>query len=194
MGRGLVILGILAAVALGLWVYNWERKPSSQLPEEIGTLNAKALPWSEYISPLGQFKVLLPSHPHHSRESHDRKEYEIFLAPRDEATLYSINLISLPLEDGNTENFLEKFMGDMLKNNPQNLVKNMHKGKFQNENAYDFTVSSQGTQITGKAFLIDKTLYVLSVTNKDGELNPQEFDFFIKSFQLKTPPAAIPAK
>lgn len=194
MGRGLAILAILAAAALGFWYYQGHKKQSPPISDEIGTINAQALPWSEYTAPLGQFKVLLPTHPHHSKEERDNKEYEIFLAPRDEGTLYSINLISFPENGGTDENSLEKFLSDMLKRKPENLIKEMRKGKFQEGNAFDFTVNSEGTEITGKAFLVGKTLYVLSAISRDGKLNPQEFDFFIRSFQLKSPPTAVPVK
>lgn len=190
MGRGLMILALLAIVAASFWYYNQEHKISPQLPE-TGTINAQTLPWTEYIAPLGQFKVLLPTHPHHSREARNEKNYEIFLAPKDEGTLYSINLITFPEKEGKD---LEKSLNDMLKSNPKNLIKEMRKGKFNNDNAYDFTVSSQGTQISGKAFLVGNTLYVLSATTQDGASNPQEFDFFIRSFQLQNPPAAVPTQ
>src|SRR5262245_48658434 len=139
MGRGFLILAILAAVAGGFWIYNRDKRAAvtSQVATEIGTLNAQNIPWTEYTAPLGQFKVLLPSHPHHSREARGDKEYEIFLAPRDESTIYSINMISFSEKQ---EKDLEQFLNEMLKSNPKNLVKDIHKGTFNNSNAFDFTV------------------------------------------------------
>ena|GEM_PF-5734150 len=199
MGRGAIILGILAVMAGAFWFYNERRE--SLAPQEaapVGTIKAQMSPWTEYTAPLGQFKVLLPSHPHHSRVSHDNKDYEIFLSPQNEGTLYSINLISFPEKEAadaaKDPQFLEKALSEMLKSNPQNEIKDMRKGQYQNAEAFDFTVASQGLQIKGKAFLVGNTLYVLSTSTPDGGAKPQEFDFFIKSFQLKTSPAAVPAK
>jgi len=195
MARVLSLLFLLVAALLVLaWFFrSGDLHNALPAPADSSTSNIASSTWREYVAPFGQFKVLMPSRPHHATDlvnvpdSKEVRKYEIYLANKDDGTLYSINLITFP--EDNKEKFddifLQKVVTELLTSNANNTIRNMKMVPFRDGKAIEFSVDTANTALNGKAFLQGKTLYVLSTTsvNKDN-LNPQEFDFFINSFQL----------
>lgn len=190
MSKLIPLILVVAALAGGvLWMVS-KRSDSASLAEM--QVRPHFENWIEFLDPQGQFKVLVPSLPHEAKENVTDKftnkvlPYQIFVSSKDEGTIFSINLISFPenKEEKYDEKFLEKYMNSMLTNNPENQLKNFKINNFQKAKALDFSVENQNVRVTGKAFIVDRTVYVLSSTTKLENHNPVEHDFFINSFQL----------
>ena len=150
--------------------------------------------WHEYNSPTGQFKVLLPSLPQHASEkmndpkSKQTRMYDMYVVEKDNGTLFMINLITYlenkdPIEN---DEMLAKVMNDMLISNPKNTLKDMQMVNYQNTQAMDFIIENDQIDLSGRTFILGKTLYVLTTVAKIENYNPDEFKFFINSFQLES--------
>jgi hypothetical protein len=121
------------------------------------------------------------------------RNYQIFVATKEDGAIFSVYLISFPEKIGKNydEVFLENFMNEMLKSNPSTHVNDVKMVPFRTGKALDFNLETHDASILGKAFLKGKTLYILSETTKPDRKNPKEFEFFVNSFQLmqKTTPS-----
>lgn len=188
MTRGISLV-LLLILILGVVFFFF--KPSKT--EEIKKLSPSSETWHSYTSPNQEFRVLMPGRPIHASDSikdpktKEIKQYEIFISNKEDGTLYSINLISFPQNEKKEldDQFLENVLTEMLNSNPDNKIKSITPTNFDERKAFDFVVDTANTSIYGKAFLKNKTLYVLSTTSaKKDNLNLQEFDFFLKSFQF----------
>ena len=189
------VISFLLLLAVGGAAIIWftQTKDLPQTLDSPNKLHSSTTTWRKYVAPKGQFSVLLPSLPHHATDmvnepiTHEVRQYEMFLAKKDDGTVYSINLISFPAKKTikEEEKDLEKLVNELLSSNPNNKVKNVLKSQFRENKAIDFSVEADQMSMSGKAFLKDSTLYVLSTSAaKTNNSNTQEFNFFINSFQL----------
>lgn len=151
--------------------------------------------WLEFTAPQGSFKVLMPGLPHHATESNqefkndEMKHHELYVANKENGTLFSIYLITFPQrnkEELNPE-FLLNYIKEMLNSNQSNKIEYVKPMTFNKMSGVDFSVENQEAMIDGKAFFKDNTLYVLSTTAKLDQRNKKEYEFFVNSFQLGTP-------
>lgn len=148
--------------------------------------------WHEFNAPSGEFKVLIPGLPHHAKESNqefnnnETRNYELYVANKDDGTLFSIYLITFPQRKNEemTPDFLLNFITDMLNTNQSNKIQFVKSAIFNKMSAVDFSVESHDAMIDGKAFVRDNTLYVLSTTAKTDHRNKKEYEFFVNSFHL----------
>ena len=198
MARVLTLFLVLVVLFFTLyWVYNPSRAPQAVQPLVTDKMPVSTTPWHEYNAPMGKFRVLLPNTPHHSvdvvpdPESKENRTYEIFITASDKGTVYSINLISFPENKTAVydDKFLEGFVNKLLLSNSKNVLKSLNKTSYRSGNALDFSVQTEDKVLHGRAFLRNKTLYVLSTASPVGELtDPGEFDLFINSFHLSETP------
>ncbi len=188
---------LLIAAGIFLWFRSSKESLTPQLPTLSPSASIDVNKWQEYTAPRDQFKVFLPGLPHHATENmaepktKEKRNYQVFVASKDNGTIYSISLISFPEKAPGdlTEDFLQSFVNEMLTANPKNTIKDFKLSLWNQGKAVDFNLENAGAVVLGKAFLDGNTLYVLSVTTKPEILNPQEYNFFVNSFQLMNPAA-----
>lgn len=207
-------LGLLvgaAAVAIAAFLalrYSQNSTTSLEQPKqalkmpEISKLNLQN--WHEFTAPGNQFKVLFPTLPQQANEqlkdpkTKGSRQYEMFVSEKDNGTIFMINIITLlekPPADSD-EKILSGIMNEMVSSSPQSKLKNMKMGRYRNFPALDFSIENQELTIDGKVFVEGNTLYLLSSIAKAATYQPEEFEFFVNSFQLlpKTDSLAAPAK
>ena len=80
--------------------------------------------------------------------------------------------------------FLQNLIKEMLTTNPKNQIKDLKTSEWHKGKAVDFDLENEGASVNGKAFIEGDTVYVLSVATTPEFANPQEFNFFVNSFQL----------
>lgn len=191
MARLLSLLLLVAGtLAIFYWIFDHEKNPAPLAPANLAHL---PMTWVEYTAPKGQFHVVLPDYPHHSvdaivdPDTHEIREYEIYIAAAGSGSVYSINLISFPQNKAAVydDSFLESYVNKLLMSNPKNVLKKLDKTSYNHGSAVDFSVETENRTLNGKAFMKGATLYVLSTTSPGGqEIDPREFDLFLNSFQL----------
>jgi hypothetical protein len=148
--------------------------------------------WHEFSSPLGQFKVLLPTLPQRVMDkivdpkTKAVRQYDTYISAKDENTAFIINRIVLPekVEENSIESVLISIVNEILARNQDNKLKMVHLGDFRNNKSLDFVVENENVTIGGKAILHRDTIYVLSMIAKNGMFNPEEYNFFINSFMI----------
>lgn len=185
---------LIMVVGLAFFMYfSTNMRPDSALKPVSETLVPPNIEtWHEFSAPEGQFKVLLPTLPHHAQEAYkeiktnEMRQYDLYISSKEDGTLYTVYLISFPEDKtiSSQEEFLKSFINEMLAVNPKNKIKSMEPTIYQDGKAIDFAVENEDVTIDGKAFMNGKTLYVLSSTTKNDNRNQKEFAFFINSFQL----------
>lgn len=146
--------------------------------------------WREFSSPYGNFKVLLPSLPQHVTDkiadpiTKEPRKFDMFATSDESGTVYAINTTTFPnkIEDKDVEEVLRAVLNDMLQRNKANKLKSSTMGKFRNFRSLDFAFDNGEVTVSGKAFLHENTLYVLSMVDKTKAFKSAEFDFFVNSF------------
>jgi hypothetical protein len=189
MTRTIVALLALCLILAGLWLF----LPKSQNSLAQMEHASREEVWHDFTPSQGQFRIKLPSLPHHATETvedastHEKRLYDFFLASKDDGTIYAVNTINFPKksqENPYNEDFLRNFIQQMLLSNPVNKVKTMEVKPFRSIKALDFKVENAEVTIDGKAFFDDNTLYILSTTARNEHQNGPEFSTFIDSFQI----------
>lgn len=196
MTRWISLAILIIAVILGtilMYVFKSHQEPSLNSTSNVEPiLPATIEKWHEFTAPEGQFKVLMPSLPHHAKESNqefksnEMRLHELYVANKDDGTLFTVYLITFPERKKAELNsgFLLKFIKEMLSSNQDNKIQNIEPVTFNKSNAVDFSVENNQAMVDGKAFIKDNTVYVLSTTAKIDNRNKKEFEFFINSFEL----------
>jgi hypothetical protein len=156
--------------------------------------------WREFTSPVGDFKVLVPNLPQHATDkiidpqTKEPRKFDMYVSAKEDGTIFMISAISFPTaaDERTNERLLTSVINDMLARNVDNKLKMMQAGKFRHFQTMDFAIENNDVILGGKAFVHDKTLYVLSVVSKQGTLNSKDFDFFVNSFDVVSPPNKTP--
>lgn len=189
------ILALAIAAALYFWFQSHQNLPTNLTSDTATASLTDVLSWHDYNAPDGHFKVSLPSLPHHAQENRtdpetkENRDYEIYVSQKDNGTVYSISAISFNDKKNSelNDDFLQNVTTGLLTSNPTNIVKSTKLIQFGKGKSYDFQLENGDAVIYGKAFFDNKTLYVLTATAKSSAFNPQEFDYFVQSFQLLPP-------
>lgn len=164
--------------------------------EEVSNLAIQGFEgWREFVSPKNDFKVLLPTLPHHATEQLNDgktklpKKYDTFVTEKKDGTAFIITRVELPEEihAAEREQILRDVVNDLLAHNQDNKLKMMQMGAFHDQMSVDFSLQNQEVGVVGKAFLEGRMLYVLTMLSKLDNLNESQFNFFVNSFQLTKP-------
>jgi len=147
--------------------------------------------WHEFSSPHEDFKVLIPSLPQHASEiikdpkTQKNQKYDVFVSEADDGTVFMITLIT-PLEgtDEKSEDLLNRVIQDLSKASEKSKILKKKTGVYKGYPSIDFSIENPQVTVNGKAFVKDKTLYMLSSVTKAERYAKEEVDFFINSFQL----------
>lgn len=186
-----LLLGVfLAAGALLVYhaVKQHEHTPSSQNRVRKQSFDT----WNEFVSRDGHFKIMLPSHPLCTRQKLPLADtgltytYDLYTSEDQEGATFLIHLIRYPegVDLSQPEILLENVMNEMLSSNSHHQLHSMKFSSFRSHVALDFTLSSPEVFLANKAFIIDRTLFVLSCMDKTSHYDERAFKFFTDSFTL----------
>lgn len=194
------ILIIAIICLLGYYLKESYRNPNMSQTQPTNLTAFDFQNWHEFTSPTEDFKVLFPSLPQRATESVDdpktkeKRKYEMYVAQKDDGTLFMISLIKFPENDpqGN-ETVLSEMMNDMVASNPNNKLMMHETVDYKGHPALLFSIANGNMTIDAKSFIISGTLYVLTRIAKTENYTRDEFLFFVNSFEL-TPNDKLNAK
>lgn len=148
--------------------------------------------WREFVARSGKFKVLLPAVPQYAKEAVDipnmnkKRQYEMYVSEKINGTIFLISLITYPsdVDTSNTQEMLHGIVEEMMGSKPGNQLISEKAETFDHYPATDFSIRNKETNIQGKAFMINKTIYLLTYIAKKADFEEGEYQHFIDSFQL----------
>lgn len=148
--------------------------------------------WRAFTSENGSFEVLLPTVPQRAEDtiqdpnSGEQRKYEMYVAKKGNGSIFMISLITYPgKSELPVEKILESVKDEMVHAHPGNRLISSELTKLNGHDAIDFSIENPEAHIDGSAFLIDRTLYLLThVANKDS-YDRAEFKHFAQSFKVK---------
>lgn len=192
------LLGAAILVIGGLIIFNLIKTSSPDFSQTIPKVSSESLDglnlenWHEFSPATGDFQVLLPILPQHvtktftNPSTKDVRKYDMFVSERDNGTIFMISQITfLEVNDAKLdETMLHSVVDDMLSSNKNNKLKSLKNTQFAQQPALEFTIENDQAVIDGKTFIIDKTLYLLTLVAKQGLYKPKESAIFINSFGL----------
>ena len=184
-----LLLMVLLSVA---WVYYSEKKkgsPTSEMPSEGKSFDE----WHLYTSPTGQFQVFLPTLPQSASskmqdpKTQETKVFSTHVSQKPDGTIYMVSLIAFPTDnaDESDASLVNQAIQDMVVARDNNTLKEMKNGVYKGHKTIDFVIENGDLNIWGKAFKKDKKIVILTVTKPKGAIDPEEFNFFINSFEMK---------
>ena len=84
----------------------------------------------------------------------------------------------------NPKVLFELILDDMIKSNKDNKLLSSNFDKFDSMPGLAFAIKNPETTIQGQAFLDNQTLYILASIDNNNNYRPDDFQYFIKSFEL----------
>ncbi len=153
--------------------------------------------WREFVPNDGSFTVQVPAIPQYTADtvvdpkSGAKRRYDIYIAEKGNGNLFMITMITYPSEGdlSNPEDIFQTVIDETLASNTENQLVDKQIRSYQNHKTLDFTIQNPDIHTACRAFIIGRTLYLLSYIAKNDEYNVKEFDHFVDSFSL-TPSGA----
>lgn len=189
-----VVMAILTAfvvlffIGLGNIKDSYKLLPIDASKEGAGT--TKFSSWKDFHSPDQKFSVMMPAYPQNAKQSmkdpktKEIRKYDMYVAEKEDGSLFMISLIQFP-ESKETPEYIQKsVVNDLLASNPQNQLKSMKIGDYKGKKTLDFSITNNEMTVEGMAFSDGDTLYLLSAIFKNNSYNPEEFKYFVSSFDL----------
>lgn len=204
MAKFLFPLFFVVVILLGILMIQYGRETYRYLPINVEKV-PEVMPhegWREFVSAIGRFKVMLPITPQHANEKLPVPgtayflDYDMYISETPDGTTYMISLIRYPdaLDTSNTDNMLENVMNEMVAASPGNKLRQMAFGEFLGVKALDFTIHSPEIVVASKAFVVGKTLYLLTLIDKMKKYKEEDFKYFVESFGLVPETETMPSK
>lgn len=189
-----VVIGILTAFAvlfflgLGSIKESYKLLPIAASKEGAGSTQFSS--WRDFRAPDHKFSVMMPAYPQNAKQTmkdtktKELRKYDMYVAEKEDGSLFMISLIQFP-ESKETPEYIQKsVVNDLLAANPQNQLKSMKIGDYKGKKTLDFSIVNDEMTVEGMAFSDADTLYLLSAIFKNSTYNPEEFKYFINSFDL----------
>lgn len=147
--------------------------------------------WHEFISPGGEFSVLVPALPQRvvetikDKNTGENRKYEMYMAEKADGSLFMISVIHFPPESTQDRiALLRMMMNDVVESNPDNKLLKVESGKYGTFDSLDYSVENKEMNIDARSFIADGNVYSLTHLVKKTLHNAKEFEFFINSFKL----------
>jgi len=193
MSRNVKFIFVLIAFAFIIPMAMYLFIPKPDLPQaEVKTPVSVEEIWKVFSSK--RFTVELPGQPHHAHEtstmpgSKDKIGYDMYVTQSRLGTTFMINVIEYPpsFNTDSSDSVLTTVLNDIMAGNESNTVRHKEFSSFLDFPSIEFVLSNTQGSLRVRAFLRDKTLFILSVADTDIDALDQTFSKFVKSFQLKT--------
>ncbi len=198
--RTKVIIACIVMLAALILVDQWRKNPSAEntnvatqdsVSEQKAALEATS-EWKEFSPQNNTFKVMLPALPQHASEEvpflpgKGLTKYDMYFSQEKDGTTYMISMIQYPntYNTSKADDILSSAMNEMLAGSANNKLVTHQSGTFLNYPALDFAIQNNDITIRSKTFLIGKTLFVLTLSDRTSALIDDLFKKFTDSFQL----------
>jgi hypothetical protein len=197
MFKGFLVGFLIAVALLALILYVYGRKTMTDMSApNTNTIVAQAIPqinWVPFTSPTKKFEAKFPSIPQHAIDrlidpkTNESKEYEMYISETG-GKVFMISIISYPKLDKikDEEATLRKIIDDMVSSSKNNKLQNIQFGTYEGHKKADFLITDTAYALQGLAFVSGNQLYVISNISKSPTESKNEFDYFVKSFNLKS--------
>lgn len=185
-----IVYGILVILCLFvLDIFRRSRHETTPPPESLLITDYQ---WREFRESSGKFKALLPSLPQHAAEvvplpsGEGVIRYDMFLSQEKDGTTFMISQIQYPrdFDTNNPNHLLEGVMSEMLNGNTNNALKSRETAIVNGCPGLDFVIENSDVVIRSRTFLLEKTLYVLTVIDRKSIETKAVFKKFTDSFEL----------
>jgi len=148
--------------------------------------------WRLFEPASKDFKVDLPAIPQSAKQTvvipntDKKRRYEMYASEKMNGSLFMVNLITYPndIDTSNHEEIIRGMMDELMLGNPDNHLANFEKTEFKNHEAFNFNIQNEQYDIQGKAFMVEKVLYLLFYASHQGNFNKADFQHFLDSFSL----------
>lgn len=146
--------------------------------------------WRDFSAPGGKFHVMFPALPQHAtqtvkdQKTQQNRHYDMYVAEKEDGTIYMISLIRFQEGKEASETLQKTVVNDLLAANPTNQLKNMKIGSYRTFKTLDFTIANSEMTIEGMTFVDGPTLYLLTTVFRNAFYKPDDFQYFIHSFEL----------
>ncbi len=183
--KWMAAIGIGAVAVFGYLVLH----TSSHVHAGIGTTDKSI--WKLYKPQNGRFEVLFPAAPQHVAEAHPNgkefTKYDVYLSQDALGNIFMVSMTEYPpsYAMGNTDDVLQAVKNGALGSNTKNVLKTEERSNFLNLPALDFTITNADSNIRSKVILDSKTLFVVTVMDKDPSRLESDFNTFAGSFVIK---------
>lgn len=181
-----IVLVCLALIGSSLlFVYQPQKNSQSEI-DRFST-------WKPFIPASRLFKASLPYKPQYGKDaiaipnSDKMRRFDMYASENIDGSLFLISMITYPPEinvSQDADEILQKNVEEIVANKPGNRLSKMNKGVFKAFKALDFDFENQKYQVSGKAFVNGNIVYILTYSTIDKKVDPEEFNYFIDSFQL----------
>lgn len=200
MFKGFLTGFIVIVFVIALLLYAYGKKTISNMSTaktdafvESTTTTSAIKDWVDYTPPNKKFTSKFPSIPQQALDrsvdvkTKEPKQYEMYVSESG-GNIFMISVISFLNADKakDQEAILRNIINDMVSSNPGNKLEKIEYGSYNGLKDADFVISNKAYAITGRAFVDANQLYVLSALSKTPTESKNEFDYFIKSFNLKS--------
>lgn len=188
-----VVIGILTAFAVLFFLgLNSIKESYKLLPISASSEGAPTQfsSWKDYKAPNMQFSIMLPTYPQNAKQTMTDpktkavRKYDMYVSEKDDGSLFMISLIQFPNSKETPEYIQKSVVNDLLASNPQNQLKSMKVGEYKGKKTLDFSIVNNEMTVDGMAFSQGDTLYLLSAIFKNNAYHPEEFQYFLNSFDL----------
>lgn len=148
--------------------------------------------WRDFTSPDKKFTVMFPGLPQNAKQTtrdaktQELRNYNMYVAEKGDGSIFMISLIQFPDSKQAPEIIQKSVVNDLLAANPANQLKTMKIGDYKGIRTLDFTIENNEMTIDGMTFVQGDTLFMLSSLFRNGSYHPEEYQFFLKSFDLNT--------
>lgn len=147
--------------------------------------------WRSFNAPSERFKVDLPAPPQYAKQAvpipgtDTNRSYEMYVSEKLDGSIFMISLITYP-EGLNMDpaQLLHDSVDEMITTKPGNKLTSIHDSMFQNHRSVDFRIDNPKFIVAGKAFLVERTVYLLTYVASRSNFTIGEYDHFIDSFDL----------
>jgi hypothetical protein len=190
----LVMFGLLIAIVVLMVLGIFFLKDSYQLlPLSASKIGAPGpfTSWRPYDSPSGKFSVMFPAAAQNATQNitdpktQTIRHYDMYVAQKGNGSMFMISLITFSSNISSDDMLKKTVISDLLAANPQNQLKEMKVGSFENFQTMDFMIANSDTTVQGMTFVDGNTLYLISAVFPNRFYSADEYNYFIKSFELQ---------
>lgn len=148
--------------------------------------------WLSYSAPSGKFSISFPAPPQNATQtvkdpkSDLLRNYDMYVSETEDGSIYMVSLIQFPKAEETPEILQKTIISDLVAASPTNQLKSMSAGTYNKIPTVDFVIENPERIVKGRSFFEGNTLYLISTIAKVGNFAPADYDYFIKSFDLKT--------
>lgn len=195
MARNVVILIFLMMLAGILILVSDIKNAYKVIPIKAEpTLETAAFAdWREFTAQENAFTVQLPQPAQYASESAPipdtglQRAYEMYISQQLNGTIYMISMITYPaqIDTSNQNQMVEDFVQEIVRSRGDNRLQQSSKVSYQGREAVNFIIKNKDYDMKAMAFMIDKTVYLLSYVAQKNNFNEDEYNHFINSFRLK---------